>query len=497
MKTTRAYRVTLESRPRQRGSSRPLAAALMLCTLLLVAAYGSTAHAQPYGITPQTVEVVKGKSIVIRLDAPAARVSLADTDTADIILLSPVQAYVTGKKPGVTNLTLWSGTGELAGVYDIRVTADLAHLKEMIHRVLPGEQDIRVIGTGEHITLSGTVTSASSLSTALEVAEMFAPEKVTNLMSVGGVHQVMLEVKIAEMHRSVLERLGIDLAYAWKGDFAYSLLNNLFNLDPKNGAISMGETAAVINPSRNGLFRATSGGVTLTGFLDVLKQNGLVKVLAEPTLICRSGEDAQFLAGGEIPVPVPQGLGTVAIEYKQYGVQLVFSPSVISGDRVSLRVFPEVSELDYANAVQISGMVIPALTTRRASTVVELGNGQSFAIAGLLHNEVRENIKRYPGLGDIPVLGTLFRSSEFRKNETELVIIVTPHLTKPLDVAQQVLPTDNYTEPTEMEFFFHGKMEGEKRVNVARIQPVSTGRAEDANQRTTGMEGEFGHIIPQ
>lgn len=469
-------------------------ATLVCVTLLLLAAISAASASD---IVPTPIDVVKGKSAVINLTLPASRVSLVDTETADIVLLSPYQVYVTGKKPGVTSLTLWSRTGELAGLYDIRVTADLAHLKEMLHRILPGESDIKVMGTADRITVSGTVTSAASLSTALEIAEMFAPEKVTNLMSVGGVHQVMLEVKIAEMHRTVLDRFGIDLAYAWKGDFAYSLLNNLFQLDAKNGVIGMGETAAVISPARNGLFRMTAGQVTLTGFLDVLKQNGLVKVLAEPTLICRSGEDAQFLAGGEIPVPVPQGLGTVAIEYKKYGVQLLFTPTVVSGDRISLRVFPEVSELDYANAIELVGATIPALTTRRASTVVELGNGQSFAIAGLLHNEVRENINKYPGLGDIPVLGTLFRSSEFKKQETELVIIVTPHLTKPLDVAQQTLPTDNFVEPTEMEFFFHGKMEGDHPSGAARIQPVSTATPQDSHQPSTGMEGEFGHIIPQ
>lgn len=449
-------------------------------------------------VTPQTLEVVKGKSEIISLPVPAARVSIADPETADIVLLSPWQVYVTGKAPGVTSLTLWARTGDLVGLYDIRVTADLAHLKEMLHRLLPSESDIRVMGTGDKITLSGTVTSAASLSTALELAETFAPEKVTNLLSVGGVQQVMLEVKIAEMHRTVLDRFGIDLAYAFKGDFAYSLLNNLFYLDPTRGAISMGESAAVVNPARNGLFRMSSGGVTLTGFLDVLKQNGLVRMLAEPTLICRSGEDAQFLAGGEIPIPIPQGFGTIAIEYKQYGVQLVFSPTVVSGNLISLKVFPEVSELDYSNTIEISGMTIPAISTRRASTVVELGNGQSFAIAGLLHNSVRENMKKYPGLGEVPVLGTLFRSSEFSKQETELIIIVTPHLTKPLDVAQQKLPTDNFVEPTEMEFFFHGKMEGEKPAPAARIKPVSsTGTGDGSAQPATGMEGDFGHIIPQ
>lgn len=449
-----------------------------------------------------SIDLAQGKSDVLQLPFTAGRVSIGSPDIAEILLISPRQIYITARAPGVTNLTVWTAQGTLAGVYDIRVTPDIARLKEMLYTVLPAERRIQVLASGENITLSGTVSSANSLSTAAQLAEQFAPEHVTNLLSVGGVHQVMLEVRIAEMHRNVMERMGIDLAAYFDGNFAFTMLNDLFKLDNQRGPLSLGENAsnAIVNSARTGLFQLSSGQASVTGFLDILKNNGLVKILAEPTLVCRSGEDAQFLAGGEIPIPIPQGLGTVAIEYKQYGVSLVFSPTVIDGDRISLKVFPEVSELDFANALSISGFNVPALTSRRASTLVELGNGQSFAIAGLLRDEVRETIKKYPGLGDVPVLGTLFRSSEFQKSETELVIIVTPHLAKPLDSQNIALPTDHFIEPTELEFFYHGKMYGEAKQegSVASIKPAIAPQGQGAlpKQADIGMDGSFGHIIP-
>jgi pilus assembly protein CpaC len=264
----------------------------------------------------------------------------------------------------------------------------------------------------------------------------------------------------------------------------------------QNGGLGSGQVR--ISPSRNGMFRFHSGQATITGFLQALKQNGLVKILAEPTLVCRGGEKASFLAGGEIPIPVPQALGSVAIEYKPYGVGLSFTPTVLADGRISLDVRPEVSELDYQNALQIQGFTIPAITSRRAETVVELGDGQSFAIAGLLQNAVREDVNKYPALGDIPVLGMLFSSKQFQKAESELVIIVTPHLAKPTDMARQTLPTDHFTEPDEFEFFVLGKMEGDTDDSAPlSITPASVrSRGGRDGAPPSGMEGEFGHILP-
>jgi pilus assembly protein CpaC len=224
------------------------------------------------------------------------------------------------------------------------------------------------------------------------------------------------------------------------------------------------------------------GGASWTTFVDALKSDGLIKILAEPTLIALSGQNAYFLAGGEFPVPVPQGLGTVAIEYKNFGVGLSFTPTVLSENKINIKVAPEVSELDYTNAFVSQGFVVPGLSTRKAETVVELADGQSFAIAGLLRDTVRDVLDKYPLLGDIPILGVLFRSRQFQKSETELVIIVTPHLVKPLDVAKQTLPTDYYVEPNDAEFYILGLMQGQENAGSGKM--------------TGQLDGDFGHAMP-
>jgi pilus assembly protein CpaC len=232
----------------------------------------------------------------------------------------------------------------------------------------------------------------------------------------------------------------------------------------------------------NAIFRFMKGNSTWTNFIDALKQDGLVKILAEPTLIALSGQSANFLAGGEFPIPVPQGLGTVGIEYKSFGVGLTFTPVVLEDKKINIKVAPEVSELDYTTAIQLEGVAVPGITTRRASTTVELGDGQSFAIAGLLKDNTRDAIAKYPFLGEVPVLGALFRSNDYQRSETELIIVVTPHIVKPLDMAKQSLPTDYYVEPNAWEFYGLGLLEGKNKPSP----PLAGGE----------LEGEFGHAVP-
>jgi pilus assembly protein CpaC len=279
----------------------------------------------------------------------------------------------------------------------------------------------------------------------------------------------MLEVRVSEMSRDLMRRLGFNFSFASGADFGLSMLNGLSTY---SGGVSAGV---------NALFRFHSGNASWTGFIDALKEDGLIKLLAEPTLIALSGQPASFLAGGEIPVPVADE-SSVSIEYKQYGVGLGFTPTVLGNGKISMKVAPEVSELDYTNAVYLYGYLVPALTTRRATTVVEMADGQSFAIAGLIKNTTRENVSKFPVLGDIPILGALFRSSSFQKNESELVIIVTPRLVKPLDMMKQTLPTDQFIEPDDFEAYLLGTLEGKRR------SPI-TGRQ-------GGLEGEFGHMTP-
>jgi pilus assembly protein CpaC len=449
-----------------------------------------TANALVTSIMPSgTIQLVTGKSVVLKSARPVKRVSIADPEIADLVMLSPQEIYITGKASGVTNLTLWQN-GTISEVYDLEVSFDISRLKQKLNEMLPEEKELRVIASHNSVTLSGRVSSAASLSQAMALAEAYAPGKgkekqqVNNLVEVGGVHQVMLEVRIAEMSRSLIKRLGVNFSYINGDDFGVSTLGGLTQLvkpDLANIA-SGGPFGLFVTPSVNALFRFQSGNSTWTGFVDALKQDGLIKILAEPTLITLSGQSAEFLAGGEFPVPVPQGLGTVAIEYKPFGVGLSFTPTVLSNNKINIKVTPEVSELDFSTARLIEGFLVPGLSTRRASTVIELGDGQSFAIAGLLKETIRDNVQKYPLLGDIPIIGALFRSREFQKNETELVIIATPHLVKPLNMAKQTLPTDFYVEPNDAEIFLFGLMEGKQK-----SQPVPA---------RGNFDGDFGHAVP-
>ncbi|SKA90581.1 pilus assembly protein CpaC [Paucidesulfovibrio gracilis DSM 16080] len=425
------------------------------------------------------LELAVGQSTILRTDRDVTRVSLANPEAADVIVVSPRQIYLSGKAPSTTTLTLWGGKERILRVYDLAVNADVTELKRMLHQVLPAETGIKVLPTASSVTLAGTVSSTANLDTALTLAENFAPEHVVNLLQVGGVHQVMLEVRIAEMSRSVTRRLGFNFRFTDGSNVAYSLLNNLTGIS--DGVSTLGENVS------GWISGSVAGATAFDLFLDALKTNGLAKILAEPNLVCLSGETANFLAGGEIPVPVPSGLGTLAIEYKPFGVWLEFTPTVLGEGRINLMVSPEVSELDPDHGVTIESITVPALTTRRASTTIELRDGQTFAVAGLLKDNVRENIHKVPGLGELPVLGMLFRSSDYLKEQSELVILVTPHLAKPTNMAGQSLPTDGFNDPSDLEFYLFGMTDGYDSEAARTPAPVP-----DAD---TGFDGPFGHTL--
>jgi pilus assembly protein CpaC len=459
------------------GKIKSGALALVLVMLIFPKISLATEAIELQTLETQKLNLVSGKSIVLRSTAPVSRVSIAAPEVADFLILSANEIYITGKAAGSTNLTLWQNK-KLVAIYDLEVAYDLSRLKQQLHEILPEELALQVIGTNDSITLSGKVSNAVNLSQAVALAKSYAPEgRVNNFVEVGGVHQVMLEVRIAEMSRSLRRRLGINFSGSTGDQFAVSLLGGLANVDQNNLASIIPGSAV------NSLFQFETGNWTWTGLMEMLHENGLLKILAEPTLTTLSGQSANFLAGGEFPVPVPQGLGTVAIEYKPFGVGLVFTPTVLSKDKISIQVNPEVSELDFSTAAVIEGFVTPGITTRRASTTVELGDGQSFAIAGLLSDTVLADVQKFPILGDIPILGPLFQSKAFIKRETELVIIVTPRLVKPIEVAKVSLPTDFYLEPSATEFYLFGQIEGS-----AKNQPVTDSGA---------LDGEFGHSMPE
>lgn len=445
----------------------------------------------------QKLELTSGKSRVLDLPMVIKRASLANPEVADTVVLSPTQLYITGKTTGVTNLTLWNESGKMMGMYDVIIAPDLSRLKENLHKSLPDEKGVLVTASHDHITLSGTVSNANNLLRALSIAEAYAPKKVVNAMQVGGVQQVMLEVRVAEMNRELIRRLGINFNYMGPDSFGVSLLSQLTQL---NKLTQAGPAATLIDQgvsqSISGVFGFPTGNLSWTGYVDALKEENIVKVLAKPTLVALNGQEAAFLAGGEFPIPVPQAFGLVTIQFKKFGVGLVFTPNIINSKHISLNVAPEVSELDFQNALRTQGFLVPAITTRRATTTIELADGQSFAIGGLMRDNVRESVKKFPLLGELPIVGALFRSSSFQKNETELLIIVTPHLVKPLDMTAQSLPTDYYVEPNDFEFYLLGFAEkgyfGGKAGLKSPAAEVLTNRV----ARVDAMEGQVGHIVP-
>ena len=435
------------------------------------------------------ISVHVGKSVIIRTPQPIKRLALAGEDIADYVLLSPNQIYITGKRTGLTNLTLWGRDDRVSVIYDVEVSHDVSRLREKLHRLLPEENGLRVHASHDAITLSGTVGSTTNLEKALTIAGAYKADPgqpVINLLEVSGVHQVMLEVRVSEISRSLGRRLGINFVVGSQGSIGTSLLGNLGVIEEFIGSGQAGSLELDFAQTVNSLFHIAAGDVFFTQFMDALKEEGLVRVLAEPNLITLSGQTASFLAGGEFPVPVPQGLGTVAIEYKSFGVALSFTPTVLSDNKIHLKVMPEVSELDFTTAVGIQGVAVPGITTRKVSTTIELADGQSFAIAGLLRDSMRENVKKFPLLGEIPILGALFRSSSFQRNETELVVIVTPHLVRPLDMARQPLPTDNFIMPSDAEFYLLGLLEGRSPAKGTTPRSPLMGAA----------EGPFGHAVP-
>jgi pilus assembly protein CpaC len=470
---------------------------------------------------PQNLTVTAGKSVILESQVSIKRFSIAAPEIADILVLTPRQLYLTGKAPGVTSLSLWGEGDRLSAVFDVEVTPDMASLKEKLHKFFPNEKDIRVTSARDSITLSGVVSNAAHLPQVLLLAQAYAPlgkgadrekPKVVNLLEVGGVQQVMLEVRVSEMDKTLARNLGINFSGVAKtgNQFGVTTLNSLTSLTgggisqqgiatgiagaiPQNNAYPGNGTTVSTNV--NAAFRFLAGGQIWTAFIDALQENDLVKVLAKPTLITMSGKRANFLAGGEYPIPVPQAAGTggvvVTIQYKTFGVALNFIPTVLGNGRISMEVAPEVSELDFTNSVSFNGFVIPSLTTRRVATTVELADGQSFAVAGLLSEQVRETAQKYPFLGDIPILGMLFRSRQFQKNETELVIIVSPHLVKPVDMARQTLPTDQFIEPDDLDFYVLGKVAGSGSSPEKKNTTLSPVLAKGG-----GLDGDFGYILP-
>jgi pilus assembly protein CpaC len=390
------------------------------------------------------VEINKGK--MIKFDKPASSVVIADPTTADVQVVSPKMVFVYGKKIGETSISAVDANDEniFQGVVD--VTHNLSSLKRTVERVAP-DSNVTFKTVDGGLVIDGSATSVQESENIRNVAAAFVGErdKVVNMMTTGGGDQVTLQVKIVEMARNDLKNLGVNLQSSVTGGGIVSQVVNGV-LDPNN------LISRTVSADTNILTRITSGQNSITSLINILETQGLATVLAEPSLTTTTGKAASFLAGGQYPIPVAGQNGTVTVQYEPFGVSLNFTPVVMSNDRMSILVNPEVSTLNFSNPIQVAGFTYPILDTRKAQATVELGSGQTFVLAGLLRSDTSNNVTKLPGVGDLPVLGTLFRSQRFQNNQTELVILVTPYIVRPISQAKKVqTPLDGYKPPSDME----------------------------------------------
>ena len=439
------------------------------------------------GAPSSALQVPMNRAVVVESDTPFAELSIANPGIADISSLSDRSIYVLGKEPGRTTLTILGADGSLITNVEVHVTPDIAEFKERLEQILPGEHiEVRTANNG--IVLSGTVSSIARLDRALQLAERYAPERVSNLMTVGGTQQVMLQVKFAEMQRTVSQSLSTSLAIqgiGLGGDLGVSTGTNTFNTSGAQTTGLNGEIPAISDQNGAMLFGFNAGGVEIGILLEALESNGMVRTLAEPNLTALSGQEAKFLAGGEYPVPVSQDNGTITVEYKPFGVELNFIPRVVEGDLINLELEAAVSSIDPSNGITQGNFTVAAFRRRETSTTVEMRDGESFAIAGLLSDDFRDLSGQVPWLGDIPVLGALFRSADYARQQTELVIIVTPHLVTPVRGEVYALPTDRVRPPTERDLFLFGRVANE-------VAPTTGGAGEVARQ---DFSGSYGYVL--
>lgn len=466
-----------------------------LLTVIVGAAGEAQAQAQPNvlrvarGAASSDVSVFINRAVVLESAQRFAEVSVANPDIADVAALSDQTIYILGKSPGATTLTLLGEAGRLITNVDVQVSPDLTEFKQRLREVLPGEE-IEVRGANGGVILSGVVSGARKIDTAVNLAGLYAPDRVTNLMTVGGTQQVMLKIRFAEMQRSTSKALGFNIA-------ALSGQRSLGNGDSISlGGATGAETARLTDGDGDGVrdvplipvpgsfgignIALSIGGVFLDVLINALEQRGVVRSLAEPNLVALSGDTAQFLAGGEVPIPVQDENG-ITVEFKPFGVGLSFTPTVVDEDLINLELETEVSAIDTSVQINTAGILVSGFTTRRARTTVEMRDGQSLAIAGLLQDNFSDAATQLPWLGEIPVLGTLFRSSNFQRSQTELVIIVTPVLVTPVDGERLSLPTDRMRIPNEDELFLLGRLEG------------GEGRASDVASQD--LDGSYGYIL--
>lgn len=431
------------------------------------------------------ISVVVGRSIVLDSAEPFTEVSVSNPAIADVAALSDTTLFVLGKAAGRTSLTVIGAENRVLANAEIRVTPDVSELKERLNEILPGEEiEVRTAGNG--IVLSGRVSGSRKVSRAIELGNRYGP--ITNLMTVGGTQQVMLKVRFADMSRGTAKDLGFNFAASGRiGSWGLGAatgdgirVNQVPTFDDNNNVTN---APVELLQSGFGVLGVTGvvGDMLLAASIDANEHKGLIRTLAEPNLVALSGDTASFLAGGEVPIPVAQDGGEISVEFKQFGVGLSFTPTVVDDDLINLVLNAEVSSPAAGGGTVLSTAgAVPSFTTRRAETTVELRDGQSMAIAGMLQDFFDDGVDQVPWLGDLPVIGPLFRSTSFDRNQRELVIIVTPHLVTPVEGEALTTPIDRVRIPSEAELFLLGRTE-----MPAAVEEIAT----------QNFDGPYGYVV--
>ena len=499
-----------------------------LCAAAPAAAQAS-AISVAEGVHAGEVAVPVNKSQVIRSDRPYSKALIGNPEIADVLPLTDQSLYVLGKKMGTTSLTLYDRSNMLIAVVDVVVGPDVITLRRQLSELMPGG-DVGARISNDSIVLEGVVPDAVAADRAVQIAETYAPGKVVNMLSLGSSQQVMLEVRFSEVKRSALKQIGVGMFVEGGGNNGFgAAIGGGASLTPGGDVTTTiplpgGGTATQTTPGSGvrslgsiidsfGILQRSFSilGLGIDATLDALERKGAITTLAEPTLVALSGETASFLAGGEFPVPIAQAGGSgsgnstaFTVEWKPFGVSLAFTPTVLADGVISMIVAPEVSSIDPTASIVINNLRVPGIQTRRAKTVVELHDGESFALAGLIRKDFQDTVRQFPILGSIPIIGSLFRSTNFQKEDTELLIVVTPRLVRPVRAGSLRVPTDRAAAPPEADLFFLGRTDtgvpAEPQVRepgtvVPAPPPGSGAFGGSAQRKPTGFEKEYGHVL--
>jgi pilus assembly protein CpaC len=487
------------------------------------------------GVHAGEVAVPVNKSQVIRSDRPYSKALIGNPEIADVLPLSNQSLYVLGKKAGTTSLTLYDRSNSLIAVVDVVVGPDVITLRRQLSELMTNAQ-VGARISNDSIVLEGIVPNAPAADRAVQIAETYAPGKVVNMLSIGSSQQVMLEVRFSEIKRSALKDIGFGFFVGNDSGSFSGAVGGGASLTSGGGSTTTTvplpgggtQTTTIDNAPELALGaivdsfgiltrRFGAFGLNFDAALNALERRGAITTLAEPTLVALSGETASFLAGGEFPVPVVGSVGgaaggnnlAITVEWKPFGVSLAFTPTVLADGVINLVVAPEVSSIDPTASIVINNLRIPGLQTRRAKTVVELRDGESFAMAGLLRTDFQDTVRQFPILGSIPIIGMLFKSTNFQREETELVIIVTPRLVRPVMAGAHKVPTDRAGPPNEADLFLLGRTDtgvpagpgavGIPPADVAPppvvVTPPAGAPGGSAAVKPIGFEKEYGHVF--